>query len=54
MFDGRWERCEEEDEDARKIDQGKIEDGIVFSKILVGNDSAQDRSHVAPKLEEIC
>lgn len=53
MFNGRWERCEKQDEDARKIDQCKIEDGIIFPEILVGNNSAQDGSHVAPKLEEI-
>jgi len=53
MFDGYRERREEEDDDAREVNKGGIEDGVIFAKVLIGHSCTQDGGDIAPALEEI-
>lgn len=53
MFDAVWQRGSEQNNDAADVDHGKVENCVVSSKVLVRDDCAKDRSHIAPKLEEV-
>lgn len=52
-MDCEWKRGDEEDDEADKVYESKVDDGFVASNILICNDCSNDWGDVAPELEEV-
>ena len=53
ILDRNGQRGAKEDDDSNQVDEGEVKDRVVFSEILIGDDSTPNWRNIAPELKEV-
>ena len=53
VFDGEREGSYEEDDETDDVDDREDDNGLISAKILIGDDSSNDRRHITPERPEV-